>query len=94
MAMSWYRRSAIGGCVEAAIALGDLYSDGFSVERNHLEAFVWYGVAAAHGHKVARVLRDSLRRRLPAQQAALAEKRVAQILAGEESGDGPSGEGH
>lgn len=92
MALSWYRRSASGSCVEAAIALGDLYSDGFSVQRNHLEAFVWYSVAAAHGHKVAAVLRDSLRRRLPTQQVARGETRVAQILAGEESGDNPSGE--
>ena len=48
-ALNWYRQSATNGYAEAAVVLGNYYSDGLEVKQDHAEAFVWYSVAAAEG---------------------------------------------
>jgi TPR repeat protein len=63
------------------VVLGNYYSEGLVVKQDYAEAFVWYGVAAAEGHRLAEVFRNSARRKLTARQLAEAEARVAAVLA-------------
>jgi TPR repeat protein len=51
------------------------------VTQDYAEAFVWYGVAAAQGNRLAEVFRKSMQRKLTAEQLAEAQKRVTVILA-------------
>ena len=51
------------------------------VKQDYAEAFVWYSVAAAEGHRLAEVFRNSARRKLTAQQLWKAEARIAAVLA-------------
>jgi len=64
------------------VVLGNYYADGLTVKQDYAEAYAWYSVAAAQGHRLARVFGDSARRKLTASQLAEAEKRVAAIRAG------------
>ena len=80
-ALDWYRQSATNGYAEAAVVLGNYYSEGLVVKQDHAEAFVWYGVSAAQGNRLAEVFRKGMQRKLTAEQVAEAEKRVAFILA-------------
>ena len=57
------------------------------MKQDYAEAFVWYSVAAAQGHRLAEVFRNSARRKLTAPQLAEAEKRVAAILASRPNAD-------
>ena len=90
-ALKWFQQAGRNGSVEAAMTLGDLYGDGLQVERDPFEAFIWYGVAAGEGHKVAKVLRDSLRRKLSLAQAAEGEKQTATLLDGIPTGASQAG---
>ena len=79
-ALNWYRQSATNGYAEAGMTLGNFYSDGLEAKPDYVEAFVWYGVAAGQGNRLAEVFRNGMRRKLDAGQLAEAEKRVAAIL--------------
>jgi TPR repeat protein len=80
-ALNWYRQSATSGFADAGVTLGNYYSDGLEVQPDYVEAFVWYGVAAAQGNRLAEVFRNGMQRKLNTGQLAVAEKRVAAILA-------------
>jgi TPR repeat protein len=80
-ALNWYRQSATNGFAEAGVTLGNYYSDGLEVKPDYVEAFVWYGVAAAQGNQLAVAFRNSMQRKLDAGQLAEAENRVAAVLA-------------
>ncbi len=50
-AVSWYRRAAEQGYVEAQFSLGVMYGMGFGVSRNPNESLKWYRKAAEQGHE-------------------------------------------
>ena len=49
---SAYNQAARESYAEAGVTLGNLYNDGLDVKQDYVEAFVWYGVAAAQGNFV------------------------------------------
>lgn len=81
VALDWYGQSATNGYAEAAVVLGNYYSEGLEVKQDHAEAYVWYSVAAAERQRLPEVFRDSARRELTAQQLENAETRIAAALA-------------
>ncbi|MCX6928749.1 MAG: ankyrin repeat domain-containing protein [Verrucomicrobia bacterium] len=79
-ALNWYRQSATNGLPEAALALGNYYTEGLEVEKDAAEAFVWYSVAVAEGNRLAEALRKGARSKLTDEQFAEAAKRIAAIV--------------
>ena len=49
--------------------------------QDYAEAFVWYSIAAAEGHRLAEVFRNGARLKLAVQELRKAEARVAAVLA-------------
>jgi len=79
--LNWYRQSATNGYAEAGVTLGNFYNDGLEVKQDYVEAFVWYGVAAAQGDRIAEVFRNGVQRKLTGSQLAEAHRRISAILA-------------
>lgn len=52
-AVYWLTKAAEQGNVDAQFVVGNIYRDGFGVEKNNSLAIAWYKKAAAHGHGAA-----------------------------------------
>jgi TPR repeat protein len=52
-ALALWQPLAQEGNAEAQSGLGNMYSNGFGVARNHAQALDWYGRAAEQGHALA-----------------------------------------
>ncbi len=52
-AVTWYRKAAEQGHMDAQYQLGDCYYCGNGVDEDEVEAVKWYRMAAAQGHKQA-----------------------------------------
>ena len=61
--------------------LGNIYSEGLDVTQDYVEAFIWFGAAAAQGDKVADAFRNVAGRKLSPGRLAEAEGRLAGVLA-------------
>ena len=68
--------------------LGNLYEYGDGVSRDRVEAFAWYGVAAAGGDGPAVAMRDALGARLDPASLARARARARELF--ERFGSDPS----
>ena len=51
--MKWYRKAAEQGLAQAQFSLGNRYSEGTGVPKNHAEAAKWYQRAAKQGYAKA-----------------------------------------
>ena len=56
VAMSWYRKAAEQGYIDAQINLGILYSMGEGVSRDYIIAHMWFSLAAGGDKKGVRML--------------------------------------
>jgi len=45
-AVDWFRKAALGGHAGAQSYLGSFYENGYGIDRDPVEAFVWYSLAA------------------------------------------------
>ena len=77
-AAAFYRRAAELGHVIAQIGIGEHYRAGHGVPRDPLEAYVWFGRAAAQGNKWAAAQRDRLAPTFDDAARAAADQRIAQ----------------
>ena len=51
-----------------------MYSKGWGVPQDYVQAHMWYNLAAAQGEKNSRILRDSLAKQMTPTQIAEAQK--------------------
>lgn len=80
-AAEWFRRAAERGVVNSQYNLAQLYEKGYGVPQNQAEAYKWYLVAAASGDQEAKANADALKRSLPPDAQAAAERSAATIHA-------------
>jgi localization factor PodJL len=73
-AANWFHRAADRGVVNSQFNLAQLYEKGYGVTLNPAEAYKWYLVAAAAGDTEAKANAEALRRKLPPEAQAAAER--------------------
>ncbi len=73
-ALSEWRPLAKKEVAEAQYKLGMLYSMGYGVPRDFVQAYKWYSLAGANGNKNAATLRDALAKQITSYQIAEAHK--------------------
>ena len=74
-AMKYFKRAARGGHNQAQHYLGLMYYKGLGVEKDNIEAYMWFDLAAASGDKVGVVLKITLKDLLSAEDLGKAERR-------------------
>jgi TPR repeat protein len=79
LAKRWLECAAKSGDPEAQRRLGDLYAKGWGVEKNALQAYVWYDMAAAGDDEQARHHRQQIIGTMTEQELAQAQKRAKEI---------------
>ena len=72
VAMSWYRKAAEQGYIDAQINLGIFYSMGQGVSRDYVIAHMWFSLAAAGDKKGA----DARNNMTPAQARDIVAKHM------------------
>jgi hypothetical protein len=81
-AQHWYREAAILGEPFAEASLGILYNFGKGVERDYVEAYMWYERAASHltggDRETVLEMRDAIAPNLTTGQIAEAHKRASE----------------
>ena len=73
-AVKWYRLAATGGNAKAQYSLASMYLNGLGVPQDFTRAHVWFNLAAIWGSTEAASSRDSVAKRMSAQQVAEAQK--------------------
>lgn len=74
-AVTWFSRAASHGLVDSQFNLGRIYEvGGFGIPQNRVEAYKWYLLAAAGGDHDAKTAAETLKAKLPADQARAAER--------------------
>jgi uncharacterized protein len=78
-ALTWYRRAADQGDIDAQVVLGTAFADGLGVPQDFVEAHKWYNLAAARvTYQDMRIeiskQRDELASRMTSTQIAEAQK--------------------
>jgi hypothetical protein len=78
----WYHEAAVQGDPFAQASLGMLYNFGKGVHTDYVQAYMWYALAAEHtaggDRETIAEMRDSLGRRMTAEQKTAAEQLVRQ----------------
>jgi TPR repeat protein len=67
-AAEWFRKAAMHGLADSQFNLAVLYDRGAGIERNPVEAYRWFGLAARHGDPSAAKKRDEIAQQLDAGQ--------------------------
>jgi hypothetical protein len=80
-ALKWLQDAAESGETDAQKFLGRCYLNGTGVERDEVEAYKWFALAAQHGSKSATEQRDALLKNFTNAQAAEAKRRFDALLA-------------
>lgn len=80
LASSWWRMAAEQGHGEAQHGLAGLYREGMGLAADPVQAYFWYSLAAAQGEDGARDARDRMRREMPAERIAEAERLAKEWL--------------
>ncbi len=75
-ALSEWRPLAEKGVAEAQYKLGMLYSTGYGVPQDFVQAHKWYSLAGANGDKGAPTLRDALAKQMIHTQIAKAQRQA------------------
>ena len=91
-AMKWYRKAAEQGDAEAQFNLGYMYANGEGVGRDYVKAYIWANLAAAQGgDRIVKPeelvgggesikFKDWLRKKMPAEQVAEAQKLSVELF--------------
>lgn len=66
-------KKAEQGDIIAQYALGVMYKKGVGVPQNYKQAYIWFSLAAAQGHKNAEKKRDLIERKLTTRQLGYAQ---------------------
>ena len=77
--MKWIRRAAEQGDALAQNNLGAMHYFGQGVEKDYVDAYAWFNLAAAHGYDSAAESRDKLEGRMSPRQVADAQKRTEEL---------------
>ena len=77
-AAALYRRAAELGHVIAQLSLGEHYRTGRGLPRDPVEAYVWFGRAAAQGNQWAADQRDRLAPTLDGASRTAADRRISE----------------
>jgi hypothetical protein len=80
-ALLWFRRAAQLGDIASQGFLGRVYSEGWGVAADPVEAYVWFSLAAAQGSAVAARDRERLAAGLSDAQRQEAERRIGALSA-------------
>lgn len=75
-ALRWYHRAAAQGDALARFNLAERYERGKDVAQDLVEAYKWHSLAAQHGLKDAATARDTLHRKMTAEQIVEARQRI------------------
>jgi localization factor PodJL len=75
-AVNWFQQAANRGVLDSQFNLGVLYHEGSGVERNEVEAYIWYSVAGAQGDRMAVQRAEVIARDLAEPQLDQAKSRV------------------
>ena len=76
-AVRWLSRAANQGNVRAQIDMGHCYANGKAVQRDVVESYKWYSLAAKHDEILGRMYRDSLILKMSSEQIAEGQRRMA-----------------
>lgn len=76
-AAKWFAAAADHGLADSQFNLGILYQAGLGVDRDMVEAFKWFSLAAAGGDQDAKTRAEQVRLQLSEQQLAAAEQAIA-----------------
>ncbi len=74
-AMQYFKSAARSGHTQAQHYVGLMYYKAQGVEKDNIEAYVWFDLAASNGDKVGIVLKLTLKDILTAEQIQEAERR-------------------
>ena len=81
-AVTWYRRAADQGYLEAQYNLGSMYANGRGMRQDFAEAYMWLTLAASSATSADRdkyvKARDVIARKLKADQIAEAQRRASE----------------
>jgi localization factor PodJL len=72
-AAGWFTAAADHGLSDSQFNLAILYENGMGVEKNAIEAYKWFVLAAKSGDKDSSARRDAMKAKLSAEQLAVAE---------------------
>jgi uncharacterized protein len=78
MALRLFRLAADQGDLDAQNNLGGVYAEGLGVEPNLVRAYMWFELAAARGHEMAKSNRSFIAERMSAEQIDEAEVLAAE----------------
>ncbi len=81
MTLDYYTELAQQGSAYAQLALGEMYSEGQGVEKNLLQAYAWFYVAAMQGVTEAKVELKKVFEKIDKKQQAEAEILASNYLA-------------
>ena len=73
-ALREFRPLAEQGHAEAQLNLGIMYSLGLGVPKDHVQAYVWYTLAAGQGDDLAEKFKDHLEKSMTLDQLAEAQR--------------------
>jgi len=73
-AAKWYRKAAEQGSATAQYSLGWCYAEGEGVPKDDVLAYMWLNLAAASGNEDAKTSRETVSKRMTAEQIAEAQK--------------------
>jgi len=74
LAAAWYRKAAEQGLSAAQNGLGAMYMTGNGVDRDLVQAHMWFNLAATHGDEKAPKNREAVAGQMTAQQIESAQK--------------------
>ena len=73
-AVKWFRKAAEQGSATAQYSLGWCYAEGEGVPKDDVLAYMWLNLAAASGNEDAKTSRETVSKRMTAEQIAEAQK--------------------
>lgn len=77
LAIEWFSRAGKAGHPDAALALAKMFQEGEHVQKDPVLAHAWAGMAAANEHADGTELRETLERRMSAEQISQARRQFA-----------------
>ena len=79
-AVRWLHKGALQGGETDKFLLGHHYATGEILPQNDMQAYAWMALAASQGHKSALAWRDTLRKKMSAEQVAKAQRLAAELF--------------
>lgn len=84
-AFEWYSLAAEQGVIRAQISLAKMYSRSFGATQDKVQGYKWYTVAMELGDSGARFKRDSLRKKMSADEIAESDHLASEWMVGHQN---------